>query len=680
MTTSTSATTTTAAAAATAQLAAGPCFPPHPSPSTIGPLYIAHFATTHATFRLPDFYSAAAYLEVPFAFVPVPVSKNYPSAASSSASMSDKHAQSSTSTSTSAWQPDPTRPYQLVYLPSDAVAQQLLRRCVSLRSIWAYWAHGSSYAELHALAQTPSHRPLWEPSITVPSWKAHVFSYSGTISERRKVDVIQSFAYMEFQGRIQLREPSMRWGVMEEYLGQDLWPAGYQPTAAPSRAERLQQEGRASAGASADADTMGIASGSGAAAEPPRYRKSNDPALEGQTGLARDLIDKLDLKKRVYIGNTSMESEMSLLMASLALAGPGRMVYDPFAGTGSLLYAAAVFGAMTLGSDIDGRTMRGKTNAKLKESDPARAGSIGIIKSAQQYGVRDRILDCLVCDMSRAPFRRSLFEGKPASSSSSSSSSSSAGVAVQGEGGFLDGIVADPPYGVRAGAKRLGKRDPEKQRDEAFWMPDGLGPGKGCWSHERSDYIPPTRPYHLVDLIDDLLEYAYNLLKPHGRLVFWLPVVIDADDGQDDDDGGEGEGEGEGEGGGGQQRERCGSGGGEKVKVDLPRHKRARGQGRMRLLHHSLQDFGRWGRRLITMEKVPPSEDVDGHEGDLEGNGDGEREGGGEAGVGRTAVRAPRTDGRGVYRADADPDEFRNRYFVPRSERAAQQQQQQQQR
>ncbi|KAN0062818.1 hypothetical protein ACQY0O_004638 [Thecaphora frezii] len=638
------------APAASLSLSLSTSWPPHPSPSSIGPLYIAHFATTHSTFRIPDFCSAAAYLGIAYAFVPVPVSLNYPSATASS-----DH--------TASWRPDATRPFQLVHLSSDSAAQQLLQRCVSLRSIWAYWAHGSTYSQLHDLARSDPHRPLWEPyakAENVPSWKAHVFSYSGTISDRRKVEVIQSFAYMDFQGRIQLKEPSMRWGVMEEYLGQELWPAGFQPSAATNRADKstaqddekqaLPQQGKEKGhhllqdpAASGDDDprlvqifagrridlraeslvpALSKPSSSGTTA----YRKSNDAALEGQSGLARDLIDKLDLKKRVYIGNTSMESEMSLLQASLVLAGPGKLVYDPFAGTGSLLYAAAVFGAMTMGSDIDGRTMRGKVNAANK-ADPKRAGSIGIVKSAQQYGVRDRILDCLVCDMSRAPFRTSLFTGGGGD-----------------EGGFLDGIVADPPYGVRAGAKRLGKRDPGKQRSAPFWMPDGLGPGKGCWSHERDDYIPPTRPYHLQDLIDDLLDYAFNLLKPHGRLAFWLPDMIDANDA--DDNGADGEEVGN----------------GEKVPVELPRHSRRRGEGRMRLVHHSIQDFGKWGRRLITMEKIPPHEDEDEEEEQQQQERVRELEKG---------VRTLRTDEKGVYRADADPEEFRNRYFGSRAEKAA---------
>lgn len=42
------------------------------------------------------------------------------------------------------------------------------------------------------------------------------------------------------------------------------------------------------------------------------------------------MMDVFDLKKRAYIGTTSMESEVSLLMANQAQAAPGKICYDPF--------------------------------------------------------------------------------------------------------------------------------------------------------------------------------------------------------------------------------------------------------------------------------------------------------------------------------------------------------------
>ena len=40
-------------------------------------------------------------------------------------------------------------------------------------------------------------------------------------------------------------------------------------------------------------------------------------------------------------------------------------------------------------------------------------------------------------------------------------------------------------------------------------------------------YIPPTKPYELSALAADLVVLARYLLNPGGRLVFFLPTVID---------------------------------------------------------------------------------------------------------------------------------------------------------
>lgn len=40
-------------------------------------------------------------------------------------------------------------------------------------------------------------------------------------------------------------------------------------------------------------------------------------------------------------------------------------------------------------------------------------------------------------------------------------------------------------------------------------------------------YLPPTQPYELSSLVFDLVRYARYVLKPGGRLVFFLPTVTE---------------------------------------------------------------------------------------------------------------------------------------------------------
>lgn len=76
---------------------------------------------------------------------------------------------------------------------------------------------------------------------------------------------------------------------------------------------------------------------------------------------------------------------------------------------------------------------------------------------------------------------------------------------------------------------------------------------------DTAPYVPPTRPYELADLAEDLIVLARYLLKPEGRLVFFLPTVTD-----------------------------------EYAEVDI---ETMLCEG-MEVIANSLQDFGSWGRRV----------------------------------------------------------------------------------
>lgn len=65
-------------------------------------------------------------------------------------------------------------------------------------------------------------------------------------------------------------------------------------------------------------------------------------------GADRKLIPTYQLKSRTYLGPTAMDAEVAFLMANQALATSGKLVFDPFVGTGSILVAAAHFGAITM--------------------------------------------------------------------------------------------------------------------------------------------------------------------------------------------------------------------------------------------------------------------------------------------------------------------------------------------
>jgi tRNA (guanine10-N2)-methyltransferase len=132
----------------------------------------------------------------------------------------------------------------------------------------------------------------------------------------------------------------------------------------------------------------------------------------------RSAVLKYDLKKRKYISTTSMDAELSLVTANLALAAPGKLIFDPFVGTGSFAVSCAHFGAFSLGGDIDGRSIRG-------------TGDRSVESNFKQYGLQDLWLGGIASDVTNSPLKRAR---------------------------WLDAIVCDPPYGVREGCKVLGSR------------------------------------------------------------------------------------------------------------------------------------------------------------------------------------------------------------------------------
>ena len=76
----------------------------------------------------------------------------------------------------------------------------------------------------------------------------------------------------------------------------------------------------------------------------------------------------------------------------------------------------------------------------------------------------------------------------------------------------LDAIICDPPYGVRAGARKTGARDKII---------------KPIPEEHRATHIPGTVGYGIGDVMIDLLNFGVKYLRVGGRLVYWLPTTRD---------------------------------------------------------------------------------------------------------------------------------------------------------
>ncbi|XP_071469153.1 tRNA (guanine(10)-N(2))-methyltransferase homolog isoform X4 [Marmota flaviventris] len=194
----------------------------------------------------------------------------------------------------------------------------------------------------------------------------------------------------------------------------------------------------------------------------------------------RELIESYSVKKRHFIGNTSMDAGLSFIMANHGKVKENDIVFDPFVGTGGLLIASAHFGAYVYGTDIDYNTVHGLGKASRK-NQKWRGPDENIRANLRQYGLEKYYLDVLVSDASKPSWRK---------------------------GTYFDAIITDPPYGIRESTRRTGS-----QKE----IPRGI---EKC----PESHVPVSLSYHLSDMFFDLLNFAAETLVLGGRLVYWLPV------------------------------------------------------------------------------------------------------------------------------------------------------------
>lgn len=287
-------------------------------------------------------------------------------------------------------------PFCVIRVASDEAAAALVRRSLIVQSVHSLWGMGATLTDLHGDVSRRA-ASLW-PAFVSSSFKMEVDSFQGKRTAVTRLHIIDSFAKtLPLKGPIDLHEPDCLLTVFERWVH--------------------------------DAMNKQLT-------EPEEYFLGRFIARS-----SREAIHAFDLKKRRYIATTSMDAELSLLTANLALAAPGKLFYDPFVGTGSFPLAAAYWGAVTWGSDIDGRAVRGSA-AGINGAGGlggSREGRSDVRGNFEQYGLLSGFGDVLIADLTNTPLRRG-----------------------GGSSRWIDGIVCDPPYGVREGPRVLGCRNPTK--------------------------------------------------------------------------------------------------------------------------------------------------------------------------------------------------------------------------
>lgn len=331
-------------------------------------------------------------------------------------------------------------PFMIVDIENDKDAEKLISRCILSKAIYELWGEGKTIPDLHESVQG-NYKPLIG-SVIDSTFKFEIFSFQGgKRSKREQIKLINEFQYLNFNGKISLDNPMETYCIFERYsLGENLYPL-----------------------------------------EIPDWLYFG--RLVGTSLRSKGIIEKFDIKNRPYYGTTSFDPELSLVTCNIGQVAPNKVTYDPFVGTGSFILCASEFKSLSMGSDIDFRTIKGKNDKSH-------------IDNCKMYGSNEYFLDSFCMDFTNDCLRKSF---------------------------KIDTIICDPPYGVREGLKVCGHNNPDKYIGREKVEIDGE------LAYLRKDYIQPKKSYSLDLLLDDLLEFSSQRLPLNGRLAFWMPVANDED-------------------------------------------------------------------------------------------------------------------------------------------------------
>ncbi|XP_032263817.1 tRNA (guanine(10)-N(2))-methyltransferase TRMT11 isoform X3 [Halichoerus grypus] len=214
-------------------------------------------------------------------------------------------------------------PFWILSIPSEDIARNLMKRTVCAKSIFELWGHGKSPEELYnSLRNYPVEKmvPFLHSDST---YKIKIHTFNKTLTQEEKVKRIDALEFLPFEGKVNLKKPQHIFSVLEDY--------GLDPNCIP---------------------------------ENPHNIYFGRWIADGQ----RELIESYSVKKRHFIGNTSMDAGLSFIMANHGKVKENDIVFDPFVGTGGLLIASAHFGAYVYGTDIDYNTVHGLAPYGIRES------------------------------------------------------------------------------------------------------------------------------------------------------------------------------------------------------------------------------------------------------------------------------------------------------------------------
>ena len=197
--------------------------------------------------------------------------------------------------------------FLFVKLPNDDSALSICKRSVLIKTIHQIWAIGDTVENLiYHLRNLP--RAFFDPYfVKENSWSVQVDAFCKTFTMEQKHHYRELFRFLEFEGPVDINHAAIELWLMLDF--------------------------------SRRGDISGV--------EVTRSRCYFGRLVA--CGGMREELKKYDLKKRLYLGPTSLDGSLAILLANLSLVRQGTFAFDPFVGTASILVALTHFGAVCTG-------------------------------------------------------------------------------------------------------------------------------------------------------------------------------------------------------------------------------------------------------------------------------------------------------------------------------------------
>jgi tRNA (guanine10-N2)-methyltransferase len=386
--------------------------------------------------------------------------------------------------------------FAVIQVDSEAAVQALAARCVLVKGWHLLIAQGTSVDEIvSTLERYTASPPLGDAAVeqwhrwtdASLTFRYQVDSAGHKIGEGEKRALISKFAAAGHRGAVSMQSPSVTFHLFLQYA----------PVETPAGATQHARAG---------GELIRV------------YH-----AVSLLAGARGHLMDFFSLKKRPYIGTTSMPPELTFLMSNFAHVRRNDLVYDPFCGTGSSLVSCAHWGAKVFGTDMDGRVLRsgtGRISGQMRQQQTIAFQSIddhwASLRTSDSHGddhfaftSEDRAQPSMLTN-----FKGYHFSTTPERFRMNFSRWDHMFTPlVQGREGFLDAIISDPPYGVRE----------QKRKIDQEHLTATSGPE--CSSSNTISGSSMADEYEISDMVVDVVIFAARALVVGGRLTFWHPTT-----------------------------------------------------------------------------------------------------------------------------------------------------------